>query len=70
MSISRLLALLATSTHITPVIKFVGACLGSSAPYMNCGILLREPVGVMLVRPVLLAAMSVSSEMSGMAVRP
>ena len=26
---------LATSTHITPVIRFVGGCLGSSAPNKN-----------------------------------
>jgi len=49
MFMSRLLALLATSTHITPVIRMVGGCLGSSAPKVHCGIFEREPVGIVPV---------------------
>ena len=37
---------------------------------MNCGIFESEPVGVMLVSPVLEAAMSVSTATSGTADRP
>ena len=37
---------------------------------MNWGILESEPVGVMLVRPVLEAAMSESTATSGTAERP
>lgn len=59
MSISRLAALEATSVVMVAVIKLVGGCLGFITPKVNCVILESEPVGVMLVAAVALAAMSV-----------
>src|SRR4030095_16406168 len=65
MSMSRLLALLATSVVMHAVIRVVGAWLGLSAPKVSCVILDIDPDGVMLVSAVALAAISVSTIMSG-----
>src|SRR5687767_5086220 len=70
MSINRFEALLATSTHMTPVMRLVGGCLGARAPNMNCGSFDKELVGVMPVSAVLLAAISVRTTINGSAIEP
>ena len=59
---SRLLAFEATSVVIVAVMRFVGGWFRFMTPKVNCVIFESEPVGVMLVAAVALAAMSVSSD--------
>src|SRR5688500_3291922 len=70
MSINRFDALDATSTHIVAVIRLVGGLFGASEPNKNCGIFDSEPVGVIPVSAVELAAISVSTRISGIAAMP
>ena len=70
MSISRFDALLATSEHMTAVIRFGAGVRGSIAPNVNCGIFDSEPDGVMPVSAVLLAAISARTRISGIEAAP
>ncbi len=70
MSISRFDALLATSALMTAVIRFGAGVRGSIAPNVNCGIFDSELDGVMPVSAVLLAAISVSTRISGIEATP
>ena len=56
MSINKLLALLATSVVTPAVIKLVAGLVGCNEPNVNCVILLKLPVGVVLVVIALIAA--------------
>lgn len=60
----------ATSEQMIAVIRLVGGWRGSAAPNRNCGIFDNEPVGVIEVIAVLLAATRASTMMSGMASAP
>ena len=62
--------MLATSEHITAVIRFGAGVRGSIAPKVNCGIFESEPDGVMPVSAVLLAAISASTRISGIDAAP
>src|SRR5687768_11299098 len=70
MSISRFDALLATSAVMPAVMRFVAGVDGSSAPKVNWVIFDSEPVGVVLVSAVALAAIRVSRRIIGIASRP
>jgi hypothetical protein len=70
MSISRFDALDATSVVTPAVIRLVPGLVGCIAPKVNCVILESDPVGVVLVSAVALAAMSVSTMISGMESAP
>ena len=70
MSINKLLALLATSVVTPAVIKLVAGLVGCNEPNVNCVILLKLPVGVVLVSAVALAAISVNTRIIGIESAP
>ena len=65
MSINRFDAFDATSVVTPAVMRFVAGFVGAIVPKVNCVIFESEPVGVVDVSAVALAAMSVRTMMSG-----